>query len=152
MIIDRFHIYEGWFLSGQIGLASTKDRIATSQFDLVVGYRVRPRLALGASLGRHNNSTSLSVPVTTNGSPVDVLVENGFFSLTGYGKYYINDRLCRPYIYSHVGWGFALPNLTVVNPDGGLNAQAGLGVQFAARGKTRFSLQLGQYLQGIEQD
>lgn len=141
----KYHVTRGFFF--QPGLATNFEGFApveeesriSSHTSFLFGYYLNPRFAIGAGIGFEFNQAVVS------GFEFDTQVSSQYI----YGRYYINNKKRRPFIYSRVGYGTRNDesNFGSNNPNGGINFQAGGGMHFSSRKKSKFVLTLGYHMQ-----
>lgn len=136
----KFHYTKGIFASIDLNLLAVYN---SNQIDLILGYRLNEKYALGIGVGAHTNSSNF------NG----IWPGNTFNPIYAYGRRYFALKMKnKPFIFMKAGYGFTRsPDFgwsnTQIKNDGGLYAQPGIGLNFASRNKFRIIMSLSQYFQ-----
>ena len=131
----KFHYRSGYFGMASVAFGSS-DRDASGQFDIMLGYRLKERIALGLGLAADIHDLTIGNSWSTlNFTPV-----------YGYGRYYLNDSNWRLFADSKLGYAFA--NVTEFSDghSGGLYFQPGIGFHIATKGKFKPLLSLSSLM------
>ncbi len=136
----KFHYTKGLFYSLQFGGGAYNDGDnATSQLEVIIGYRLNKKVAVGVGFGdSHNTTFSFGNWFDINSTPV-----------FAYGRYYPFDKKVKPFVAGKMGWAFPDQNAFGGDHRGGFLFQPEIGVNFASRRRMRFLLSIGQQLQNI---
>ncbi|MBT8232396.1 MAG: hypothetical protein HKO66_04950 [Saprospiraceae bacterium] len=120
--------------------SNTGEPTISSHLSFLYGQYYKNKYALGLGFGFEFNEALI------NGFRIDTQ----FFPIYGYGRYYISEDKRRPFLYGRLGYGFQA-NSSEFNNDheGGVQFQAGAGIHFASRKKTRFIVSLGFHQQHV---
>lgn len=139
----KFFRTKGYLLAVnyQFGFSSSNSDLIASHLEVMFAKRLNRRLNLGGSLGIEANEISLGgVPQL-----------KAFFSVGGYGRYYLMRRKNkRLFTYGRFGYGALEEELnSEVETDdrGGITGSYGLGIDFAGKNDGRLQVSVGQYFQ-----
>ena len=133
----RFFYTKGTFATFSLGVGGGDDN--TSHLDLMIGRRLNEKVSLALGTGLHYNSFFFG----------NFWADSQFIPLYGYGRYYMGRRNPRFFFYGSAGYGFPAGTLFFGTFTGGVQAQAGVGVNWASRKKIRWLISLGQTFQHV---
>jgi hypothetical protein len=137
----RYHYNEGsFFWNLQLGF-NTSDQNTANHTAMEFGYRLKKRWSVALGVG----SEFTTIPVA--GFDVSTIF-NSFYL---YNRNYLSDSRRRPFVYQRVGYGFGPTTEDDVEGrhGGGPQIQAGAGLHFASRKRSRFALSLGYHVQYV---
>ncbi len=142
----KFHHAKGLYGLFDFGFALDGSLYSKVRFGL--GLRLSKELSLGTSVSFNYNEFYTTLPASGQNFS-ELVVAANTTSITADARYFLNDWKVRSYLYGSLGYGFAVANEwdNLETQSGGLHAEGGVGVQFASRKKTRYFLQVGQYVQ-----
>ncbi|MEL6923108.1 MAG: hypothetical protein AAFO94_03600 [Bacteroidota bacterium] len=145
----KFHFKSGYFFGMEYGIGMSENGDPSTNLNFYVGKRLNTRLAAGINAGLHfNNSYVYLEDEIPNQFGDFVYLGSNLLSFSAFGRYYFNNKRIRPFVYSNLGWSIPVSGYyNSIESKGGLHFQAGLGLHFASRRRSRFILSAGQYLQ-----
>jgi len=133
----KFHYTKGFFGGFSIGFSVAEENVS-EHVSLLLGYRLNKRFSVAVGLGNELSTSNLS----------GFDVETSFSSYYLYGRYYPTDFKRRPFVYARAGYGSGPDEESESGRHGGgVQAQAGVGIHFASRRRSRFILSLGYHVQ-----
>ena len=141
----RYHQTTGIYGQGELSIGLDESEHVNAAFR--IGKRFTKDLSFGFGVGFHSSSHSFTIPALGLQEPLFFDATTTSLSLDG--RYYVGDWWIRPYVMGELGYGFATSTEwdNFETSRGGLNAQYGLGAQFASRRNTRYFVEFRQYFQ-----
>ncbi|MFK7936974.1 MAG: hypothetical protein AB8G22_25895 [Saprospiraceae bacterium] len=133
----RFHYNSGFFQTASLTLILNPLDGNTTHLDYVFGKRITPRIAAGVGTGIYFNDSY----------PSGLWLQTHFLPVFAYGRYYLTQKRRRLYAAGRLGYSFALQDGFNGQHSGGIMLMPEVGVHFAGRKKSRFTIGLTQYLQ-----
>ncbi|MEM9544379.1 MAG: hypothetical protein AAGA77_00330 [Bacteroidota bacterium] len=139
---------KGWFWNLSFGfnaasVVDSADQRESAHLEFIYARRLNERFNIGAGLGFEFNEARVA----------GFQFDTQFTSVFAYGRFYLTNSKKRLFLFSRIGMGFPAEeneDEILAEHSSGFNTLNGLGLQWAARGKSRFMLTLGFYTQKTE--
>ncbi len=141
----KSHKKTSYFINASVGLGSPGfHRIKSSgDMEAIAGIRITPRFSAGLSLSLNGNLFSAD-----NGNANS---NQGYFSIGGYGRYYLNQNQVKPFLFSQISYGFVAADGYFEEEEGRqIMFQNGIGFHFASKKRLRPILSLSHRLQHLK--
>ena len=133
-----YHLKKGYFGYMSLSYGEDSEFQINSQANFIIGKRLNEKWSVGIGNGF----------VGTDAQIGGDWVMHQFYTLYGYGRYYLKNAKVRPYVDAGLGYGFnSGSGFLVETHSGGLNITPGVGLHFATRTSVRWHVGLSRYIQ-----
>lgn len=134
----RYHFSKGIYGYVSLGVSVGGVNEVSSMLDFLIGYRHSERLSYGIGFGTAYSDASVA----------GLFLSHYFVPVFGYGRYYLNDAKIKPYVETRLGYGFANERSWQEDThSGGMYISPGIGLHIASKGKVKWHIGIGQYIQ-----